>query len=192
MPPSRLRPRSASITMEFKGSKRNPYTLIRQQLKDVGVREAHDVLFKEADKMASEVQLALLQQTLKHTPLSPKYLEWKKRNGLDQRILIAEGHYVSEIKARRKNKEGEKVIEVGLPDAMHPTANMPYKQLARIHEYGSAKRNIPARPHWGPMTAKFNTRVPRIRKMIQDRVNHMVFKQVSRRLGKTTKVTKRR
>lgn len=188
---SPLKPRRADITIEFKGSRKNPFQVIRQAFKDEGIREARNVLFEEADKMAAEVQLNILQQRLPLKKLSPQYLAWKKKQGLDSRILIASGDYVSEIKARRR--AGGTIIEVGLPDKIHPDSGLTYKALARAHEYGVKKINLPERPHWRPMIEKFIKRVPQIKKRMQDRVNKLVFRKVARRFGKkTTKSTIKR
>jgi hypothetical protein len=39
--------------------------------------------------------------------------------------------------------------------------------LARVHEFGSAKWNIPARPHWRPALRDVRMRFLRLRKLIQ-------------------------
>lgn len=178
---------AVKIKAEIRSSSKNPFTAIRKAVQEVGIKEARSILSKELEKLADEIKLALLRQTLDLAPLSPKYLAWKKRKGLDHRILIATGHYVSSIKVKRKNNQWE----VGVPDGFHPTAGMTYEKLARIHEYGSKKMHIPARPHWRPTIAKFQARSQGIRDLIQTRVITLVNDKISNRLGKPTKQTKR-
>jgi hypothetical protein len=42
---------------------------------------------------------------------------------------------------------------VGVPVTSYHHSGLPMKVLARIHEFGSSKASVPARPHWRPMVA---------------------------------------
>lgn len=103
--------------------------------------------------MSQEVKKRIRDQRFAHVPLTKPYLQYKKRVGLDSRILIATGDYVNSIVARRRLINGELCWTVGVPDTIHQGSGLTYTQLARIHEFGSARAHIPARPHWRPVWA---------------------------------------
>mgnify|MGYP001447643462 CR=1 FL=1 len=112
--------------------------------------------------------------------LSERYLRWKKRRGLDPRILIATGEYVKNIgiekvKGHFRKEKGKKGIilvkpedgkqadgkdvayVVCVPDRKHQASGLNFRRLARIHEFGSVKAHIPARPHWRPLWKEFKS-----------------------------------
>lgn len=119
-------------------------------------------------------------------PLKKSYVRWKKRRGLDTRILIATGRYWKSIEiqkvngiVRRKGRKGAIVLKrpdkgddgfkdvayiVTVPDKMHPALpgkkgkGLPYKVLQKILEYGSRKAHIRPRPHWRPTWQDFKKR----------------------------------
>jgi len=99
-----------------------------------------------AKKIAADLKERIYYQKFKHVPLSEKYLKWKKKKGLDTRILIATGEYVDSIMAKKLN---DFTWKVGVPDKVHKGTKLPLKVLARIHEFGTS--TIPARPHWRPV-----------------------------------------
>jgi hypothetical protein len=103
--------------------------------------------------MSHEVKRRIREQRYRHKPLSQPYLEYKKRVGLDTRILIATGAYVNSISARKRRFQGELCWTVGVPETIHPGTKLTYSALGRIHEFGCRKVNIPARPHWRPVWA---------------------------------------
>lgn len=164
--------------------------------------------YNSARRMARDLKQKILRQKFRHKPLSESYLKAKKRAGLDTRILIATKTYVNSIHVQkaiaryRKGLTGRKVsyetdkpIERGgnvvymvtVPDAIHPPSGLKFKHLARIHEYGSKKANIPPRPHWRPfwrewvkigrksLTKKIKLRVI---KTLKTRVNRAVRKKI--------------
>ena len=113
-----------------------------------------------AAKITRDVRWGLELQTFNHLPLNPDYLAWKRREGLDERILIATKTYVRSImvpdkQAKRRvpglDKFPDKQIwNVGPPDLLHVPSGMNMIDLAELHEFGSYRLNIPPRPHWTP------------------------------------------
>jgi hypothetical protein len=79
---------------------------------------------------------AIEQQRLGHAPLTKRYLQWKRRHGLDERILIArpEDNYYQSIRARAL---GLFTWVVG--------PGQEYAELALWLEYGT--RTMLPRPH---------------------------------------------
>lgn len=89
----------------------------------------------------------LRDQSLSWTPLNPDYVNQKVKRGESSKTLIASSQYLQSItshvdyprawvgvKRRAFNKEGQAVADI-----------------ARVHEFGSVGRGIPARPLWRPV-----------------------------------------
>lgn len=88
-----------------------------------------------------------------HEPLSPAYARYKLRNGLDGRILLAMGDYVNSIEVfRSETKEAGITYRVRNKPGRH-YSGLTYQQLGLVHEFGSSKAGIPARPHWRPVAS---------------------------------------
>jgi hypothetical protein len=90
-------------------------------------------------------------------PLSPRYAAWKAKQGLDPRIMIANGWYKSQMQVfKRKNSKLSTTFHVGFNkrtlarDEDGKRVPFPLWKVARVHEHGSVKMKIPARPHWRP------------------------------------------
>lgn len=110
---------------------------------------------EEAERYAQMVRDAIYYQQYQWVPLSKRYLAWKKRVHRDERIYLATHEFVQSIQVI-PSKEGESVgFVVGLPDKIHVDSGLPIRKLAAIHEFGSPKRNIPARPLWRPTWERF-------------------------------------
>jgi len=100
------------------------------------------------------------------TNLSPGWLRVKELAGADMRTMIARGWYIDAIDVFRKTDRRTKktVIRVGFHHNKKPrdldgrTVNIEIPgtgitgmtALGIVHELGSIKANIPARPHWRP------------------------------------------
>jgi hypothetical protein len=153
----RMRKKGKAFSIEIFGPSKNPYTLILKHMKKEGIEEARDVMWEEAEYMASMVQVNILMQMLRFKPLSEWYARRKERLGLDPRILIATGAYVDSIGARWRAAK-TKVYVGPPPEEKHPDSNITYTMLGAVHEFGSKSRNIPARPHWRPTLSQWKKR----------------------------------
>lgn len=101
-------------------------------------------------------------QTLRMAPLSPAYLAWKRRMGLDTRILVATTDYLRALSThvpvkiadsyqpKDKWPQGAKTWTVGPPEGTHRPSGLSYEDLARRLEYGVVEAKLPPRPHWRP------------------------------------------
>ena len=83
-------------------------------------------------------------QSLPWAPLSADYLDWKKRKNLSDNILTATSTYFQSITSW---VDGQ-VVYVGVKRTAKDANGNDIANIAAIHEFGSAKRNIPARPLW--------------------------------------------
>jgi len=96
-------------------------------------------------------------QSFDAAPLTPRYAAWKAKKGLDPRIMIATGWYKGKIETfKRKNSKLSTTFHVGFKartlarDEKGQRVPFPLWKVARVHEKGSVKMHIPARPHWRP------------------------------------------
>jgi hypothetical protein len=104
-------------------------------------------------------------------PLSERYLRWKIKNKRDPRMLISTREYMSAIEIREEKHEDKIVWIVGLPDKIHVDSGLPFRKLARIHEFGTLPSKnhpgIPPRPLWRPTQHEFRkVHAPKILKRI--------------------------
>jgi hypothetical protein len=88
-------------------------------------------------------------------PLNPAYLARKIRRGRDPRMLVSSKQYMNNFEAVRVDAEHWKM---GPKHNRHPEAHLTFEQLGMVHEYGAPSRNIPPRPHWGPVFKEFQDR----------------------------------
>ncbi len=113
----------------------------------------------------------------KSVPLNPDYKQWKILHGLDERVMIATGWYISQIKVQHRStgKYGT-MYYVGFDsralvrDEDGNTIPFTLVSLAWVHEKGSAKAHVPARPHWGPHLAKMTRRAVGLRLRIRQKI----------------------
>lgn len=126
-----------------------------------------------ANEFKDELQFRIASQAFGHRPLNPAYRMGKVRARLDPRILIATGEYlesftVEDLSSRehqeRHGIEGPGFV-VGVRDGIHSGSRLPYRVMARIHEFGTSR--IPARPHWRPMSAIYRRRSAELGRRLQ-------------------------
>lgn len=94
----------------------------------------------------------------RHPPLAERTRERKanRDNALDGRKLIETGAYVEGIEVLRTERKDTGVVYRVRPaprphEGFDPNSGpISHRMLARVHEFGSQRHNIPARPHWGP------------------------------------------
>lgn len=112
---------------------------------------------QQALTSAAMIKSNIYAQRYGHRPLSPGYARWKRRRGLDPRILIATGLYVQSIGARPysaafggRQTDTEAWVVSPAPGARH--GKLALSTLGLWLEYGT--RRMPARPHFRPEAAR--------------------------------------
>jgi Phage virion morphogenesis family len=101
-----------------------------------------------AKDLVRELRSRIRQQAfVGWAPLNPEYKDRKQKEGFDTRTLIKTGEYVNAIDWHITPAGN---VTIGFNKRTHTGSGLPMLKLAKILEYGSAKQNIPARPHWGP------------------------------------------
>jgi hypothetical protein len=76
--------------------------------------------------------------------LSPSYYKWKKSKGYSPKMLTKTGSYFQAITSGTVGLVGY----AGVPKTARNKEGESVANSAAVHEYGSVKRNIPARPVW--------------------------------------------
>jgi len=120
------------------------------------------------------------------TNLSPEWLARKAAKGADLRTMIATRTYIDGIGVFKKfdRRAGKYVIRVGFHPLASPrdldgrivrieipgTGIRGLTALAIVHELGSVKANIPARPHWRPHRTKLESKAPAKRKELRKKI----------------------
>lgn len=123
------------------------------------------------------------RRAFRHPPLADRTVERKRRNELDGRRLIETGHYIENIEVKR-GVQRSGVNYIVRPRPIRHQGFNPYsgpitlKQLARVLELGSARHNIPARPHWGPVIRAAIRRVRQLPDSIRSEALRRALKQL--------------
>jgi len=126
---------------------RNFVSIFRNQVENM----AEDEMEEAAKEVATMVRSIIYRQAYKWKPLSKRYLAWKKRKGLDHRILIATKSYIQSIRAIPRRRDEEVVswgVGPGHHNEIHKPSGLRLHTLGRMLEFGTKK--MPARPHWRP------------------------------------------
>lgn len=95
----------------------------------------------KAEAMAVE---RIKSQPSEWKPLSPAYYEWKVARGFSNKTLIKTSSMMQAITSGVAGKVGFAGVA---KNARDKEGNI-IANIAAVHEYGSVKRNIPARPVW--------------------------------------------
>lgn len=102
-----------------------------------------------AQQVTKDAKNVIRNQEFNWQELSPRYKEWKKKKGLDERKLMATKTYVN-YGIGWWEKEGR--IFVGPRRGIHKPSGLSYQDLARMLEFGTWK--MPARQLWRPLLSK--------------------------------------
>lgn len=142
---------------------------------------AQEVAEREIEHFAEEERGAFVQDVERQrfpdfnaAPLNSRYRARKIKLGLDPRVMIRTHHYLDQIQVfRRQNNPRSTTFHVGFHKRAlardHKGQRVPFllRRLARVHEEGSAKLNIPRRRHWRPHYEAMRGRAPRVRARIR-------------------------
>lgn len=124
----------------------------------VNLKETETLLPEEFAKHAErKIKSTIYKQNFKIPALTPKYLRWKKEHGLSTRILIATGEYVRSITTKRIGKTWLVVV----PPISHVDSDLMMNEIAEILEFGSPRKNIPARPVWAITSERLRSEYPK-------------------------------
>ena len=126
-----------------------------------------------AEEFADDLRMLISRQLIGWMPLSKEYKIYKRKMGLDPRILIATGRYVSSIQPVQQ-RDGSWIVSV--PDEpLRQGSKHTLKDLARWLEYGT--QNMPARPHWRPAKNIWKTKLYQMKRRLQFNVARELKRQ---------------
>lgn len=141
---------------------------------------ANGVLTKVAEKFAEDEAKLFRQEitnqvfpAFRRYPLSEEYLYRKKRAGADERVMLATHWYRDHIKvwamADPKGRRRVRWIRIGFHHAVQArnlkgeVVPILLDLVAKVHEFGSNKLNIPPRAHWVPHRDAMRLRAKKLR-----------------------------
>lgn len=126
-------------------------------------RTAERFLNLQCERLTRQLREAILGQRYNWYPLDPEYLRRKVRQGFDPRILVRTKQYVESMQVfGLEDAEHGVLFRVGVPDEDH-NSGLPFRELARIMEYGRRDGAKPyARPHWRPTWGIFVRDLPTV------------------------------
>lgn len=114
-------------------------------------------IVQSAMLLEREIKQHLYKQDLPHQRLNAAYLAYKVRSGLSQQTLIATGTMARSITHEIKDRGLSAFI--GL---LRKTGGEGQVLIGAVMEYGSKKRNIPARPFITPTFAENKDEIVRL------------------------------
>lgn len=158
-----------------------------RQIARVIIETANEVLDEEAEAFAEEETELFKDEIRRQTfsafrrfPLSLGYLRRKQLANADERVMIATGWYLQNIRVWRHRDPAARPRARWFRVGFHPQIRarnlkgqrMPIhlNRVAWVQEKGSAKMNIPSRPHWKPHYDQMRTRAPAVRTRIRNRI----------------------
>lgn len=128
--------------------------IFRDQVEDM----LEPMLEEASEDFAEMVRTIIVRQKYKWKPLSKRWLKTKEKRGLDLRTHIATGEYLRSIRAIPRKRKGKIVswgVSPGHHNLIHKSSGMRMHRLARLLEFGSKDKRMPARPHWRPAWSVF-------------------------------------
>lgn len=115
----------------------------------------------------------LQKQDLKWRPLTPAYLSWKARNRLSTKILIATSTMFQSISTEISGTKTLMKAFIGVSKKIKDEDGNVVADIAKIHEFGSLKRGMPARPLWLPTLKEIHKIVKDKNPFLQNAVNRI-------------------
>ena len=119
---------------------------VTKQLKKVADDSVKEGLTKAALFAEKTAKKHLSKQDLSWTPLESKYRRYKERKGYSTNILVRTGAMFQSI----TSNVDAKTAFVGVKREAKDSDGNSLANIAAVHEFGSTKQGIPARPLWQP------------------------------------------
>jgi len=149
-------------------------------------RVVEDELEDFAWELHGELVNGILMQTFasfRTIPLRESYLKRKIAKGLDPRVMIRTGHYMESITVFRHT---DFEYEVNVPkdavavDENRDPTEFSLRALGEVQEFGSAKANVPARPHWRVIIRRAKRKAPKVAERIADKAARRIRRDFRR------------
>lgn len=119
---------------------------ITQQLEVLGKQAMVEGLVKTGLYAEGKAKSHISKQDLGWKQLNQKYKAYKAKKGLSTNILVSSSAYFQAITSYTVGKQ----VNVGVKKVARDKEGNEIANIAAVHEFGSTKRNIPARPLWKP------------------------------------------
>lgn len=171
--------------MAYKEPKYTPFHVIASIIEKHVKTEADSELRNFSEDLKGRLVRGIYKQSFESFKTYPLTEEWKKaklRLHYDLRVMIAKGEYVKSI---RVVKIRQAKYEIGVPKNKRvkrsdgSDAGITMETLAAIHEKGSAKANIPPRPHWSVIRNQAQKEAPSVANKIARKATKHINKELS-------------
>ena len=177
------------VTMPYKKSQIPDFRKAATRAQVKARRTLESAVREFADRELQAFKLRILDQDFESFvahPLSPRYVERKRRAGADTRTMIATGHYLRSMRVfEQPNPDRSTTIYVGFDeetnarDLQGRETDIKLIEVARIQEYGAllnpeSGASIPPRPHWGPHLKDMKRRAVEERKQIRQNIRRVL------------------
>lgn len=125
----------------------NLVNAITKNLERVGKEAMQEGLSKAGLFAEAKAKSHISKQDLGWVPLNQKYRDSKERQGFSTNILVKSSAYFQAITSYTQGKNAY----VGVKKIARDKDGNEIANIAAVHEFGSDKMNIPARPLWQPV-----------------------------------------
>lgn len=105
----------------------------------------------------------IVNQDLGWKALDPAYKKYKEKKGLSNQILIATSTLVNSVTTKQSADKMEAFVGVLRQGKKRKDGTAPVV-IAAVHEFGSPKRGIPARPYLRPT---FKEQLPKVQELVK-------------------------
>lgn len=114
------------------------------------ISHANKVALMQVGLQTERMVVKYIQSQPKEWPsLDPKYLRYKERKGYSNLMLRKTGTYINSI--RSYVEDANSLVFVGVKKEIQNEDGEVLANIGAVMEYGSEKRNVKARPHFGPI-----------------------------------------
>jgi hypothetical protein len=155
----------------------------------IGERYGMDI----AKSFIKDIRAHIEHQIFHHAPLTAAYADWKRKQNLDPRILIATGDYLDAIEAIPLDGGAGVGMRAGRHRNEDGSAGPEFDDLADWLENGTKGRRlsalrvnnelggIPPRPHWQPMIERWTAKVAQLGQSMGDQFNDELLKELKKK-----------
>lgn len=155
--------------MKLKGAW-NTINKITKDLEKLGKQSMKEGLIKVGLHAEKRAKQHISKQDLNWKPLNQKYRNAKERKGFSTNILVRSSAYFQAITSFFEDD----MAKVGVKKVARDKEGKEIANIAAVHEFGSSKAKIPARPLWQPVlkeTTEWIEKEQVFEKIIMNKIN---------------------
>lgn len=164
-------------------------TVVDRAAATVGQRHGMEIM----KGFVKDIRAHIEHQIFHHAPLTAAYADWKRKQNLDPRILIATGDYLDAIEAVPLDAGAGVGMRAGRSRAHDGSPGPEYDDLADWLENGTKGRRLsalrvsnergglPPRPHWQPMIERWTAKVAQLGSSMEELLSEELLKELKKK-----------